>query len=195
MTADPTPGAALGYVSPEALPTVQAPPPIHAPHAGGVNLPAADALRSAGVTVHLASGERLRIRFTFLSLYWIEQEYGSLKALLDVAEAMQGEDAAATPMIGTVLDLMRFSMTPDTEEVPWDRPRVARMLDLTRLSDYLHAAVKAINEAFGPQVAPGAGTKPDGEEDRGTPDPTLASTGSSGGPSPSAEASQTGSGA
>lgn len=148
----------------------------------------AAALRSAGktITVNPATYDdrtSVQLRYTFLSLYNIEDEYGSIGALLERVRSIDGERSEAMngPMLTIVLDLVRFGWTDadgESPDVPPDRKATARRLSFEHIGPTISAAVKAIGEAFGPEA-------PKDPEDRASrPDPTQASSGSPSGRSP-----------
>lgn len=151
----------------------------------------ATSLLAAGKPIELNDGTTVMIKYDFLAIYFIEEAYGSLQALLDLAQKMEGEDAAASPMMGTVLDLVRFGWSPNgvRPDSPPARIAVAKLLDITRLSYYIGVASAALNEAFGPTPPPAKDANPGSR-----PDPTQESTGSNTGPSPHSDNSSTGSG-
>lgn len=136
----------------------------------------AASLAAKGARIAFSDGTEATVRYDFLSLLAIEEQYGSIQGLLDRVQHLDGADAASSPVIGTVLDLIRWGLEPDDHGTHPARHTIARKMDPRDLQTYIKAAVGALEEAFGPEnPSPASGSRPD---------PTGDSTGSSGGPTP-----------
>jgi hypothetical protein len=176
---------ALGAQTPPQYPTAY--PPLPGAHEGGTGVGAA--LLSAGVPLDFTDGVQRVLRYDFLSMLAIEEEYGSIKALLDKVEVTPDPDAGeyaalATPIMGVCADLIRFGLYDGTRFPT--RHECARLMEPSLLGDYVEQASVAISQAFGPKAPPSKDGQPV--------DPTTASTGSGGGPSQPGATSSAGSG-
>lgn len=177
---------------PHPYPTPYAPVP--GPHEGHAGV--GSALLAAGTPLPFADGTTRVIRYDFLSMLVIEEEHGSIKALLDKVQTpdlpaghVASEwDSLATPIMSVCADLIRYGLFDPELSRHMTRREVAALLIPSMLGEYVEAASTAIAQAFGPKPPP---SKEGGEPA----DPTTGSTGSAGGASPPASTPGTGSGA